>query len=36
MSTETELQVAVKTSTKKDSKKKGRHSFLFSRVYFEL
>lgn len=28
MSTETELQVAVKTSAKKDSRKKGRADFV--------
>lgn len=28
MSTETELQVAVKTSAKKDSRKKGRAEFV--------
>lgn len=34
MSTETELQVAVKTSTKKDSKKKGRPFSCFTCDYF--
>lgn len=35
MSTETELQVAVKTSAKKDSRKKGRASHVpFTRLLF--